>query len=167
MEPEAFFVLTELGIGLAGFSAIVVAIGQRGGQVERMSRFRLLTLLSTALLAAFGALVPQLLAGLGFAGGSLWRGASALLGVLVVALVVDSEVRRHRLGANERATIVPLLYLAMIIVMAAIALWLAANVLSAAPSPGPVFGSLVLLLACSAIVFVRFLVARANGRSGA
>jgi hypothetical protein len=72
--PESFYILTEFGIGLAGFSAVVVAIGFRAGQLDSISRFRVLSLLLNALLAAFGALLPQLLASLDVGDESVWRG---------------------------------------------------------------------------------------------
>lgn len=164
MDPGSFFVLTELGVGIAGFSAIVVAIGLRSNELEPISRYRVLSLLLSALLAAFGSLVPQLLAGLDFVDESLWRWSSIILAVSIVASAVDSELRRYRLSPIERAKIASLLYVSLMANMVGLTVWLVANATNASPSAGPAFGSLALLLLGSAIVFVRFLVAP-RGRS--
>ncbi len=127
----------------------------------------MLSRLINALLAAFGALLPQLLVGLDVGDESLWRWSSIVLGTCVLASIVDSELRRHRLERAERANIAPLLYLALMGILVAIAVWQGVNATSPSSSPGPVFGGLVLLLANSAIVFVRFLVANRSGPSAA
>jgi len=165
LEPESFFVVSEFGVGLAGFSAVVVALGYRAQGLDPVSRLRVLSLLVNALLAAFGALLPQLFSALGFIDESVWRWSSAFLGVAVVAAAADTEVRRRRLSTTDRAHIAPVLYLTMMGVLAGIAVWQGTNLTSTSPSPGPVFSSLVLLLANSAIVFVRFLVARPSDAS--
>ena len=160
MEPGSFFIITEFAVGVAGFSGIIAALGYRAGELGALGRFRVLNLLTTALAAAFGGLVPQLLAGFGFVGESLWQCSSIVLGICLVALLVDPYVRRNRLSANERKIIHPGLWLLIMGSIAALAVLQAANAISASPSPGPIFAGLVGLLGVSAILFVRFLVHR-------
>ena len=160
MEPDSFFIISELAVGIAGFSGIIVAIGYRSGELEPLDRFRVLNVLSTALIAAFGGLLPQLFAGLGFTGGSLWRWSSVGFGFFLVALFTDAHVRLHKLSAIDRANVSRVLWLVILGGVAAMAALQLVNATRASPSPGPVFASLVALLGCSAILFIRVLLVR-------
>ena len=160
VEPDSFFIVTEFGVGIAGFSGIVVAISYRAGELEPLDRFRLLNVLSTALTAAFGGLVPQLLSAFGFAGGSLWRWSSIALAVFLAAVFIDPQVRRRRLSAIERTNVSRVLWVVVLGVLAVLAPLQLANAARAAPSPGPIFASLVGLLGISAILFIRVLLVR-------
>ncbi len=160
MGSDSFFIITEFGVGIAGFSGIVVAIGHRGGELRPLDRFRVLNLLIVALTAAFGGLVPQLLAGFGLVGGPLWRWSSITLAVFLVGLFIDAQLRRRRLSAAERANISRVLWVGVLGGLLLLAALLLANATRAAPSAGPVWASLVGLLAISAILFIRVLLAR-------
>ena len=59
--------ISEIGIGLAGFAAVAVAIGYRDGEMHELDRFRLSILLSATLGTAMLALMPELQMDMGFA----------------------------------------------------------------------------------------------------
>jgi len=51
LGTESFYIISEFAVGVAGFSAIVIAIGNRADEMDALARFRVLTLLSSALTA--------------------------------------------------------------------------------------------------------------------
>jgi hypothetical protein len=164
LGTESFYIISEFAVGVAGFSAIVIAIGHRADEMDALARFRVLTLLSNALTAAFGGLVPQLFASFGLAGSSLWFWSSIVLGSSLVALLVDAFVRRSRLSRTEGSNINQPLWLVLTVSLAGLALLQVANALTASPSPGPVFAGLVGILGNASLIFIRFVVARPRVR---
>ena len=71
-------VIAELGIGLAGFSGVVVAFRRSGG-LRRPERFLFIALVTAALCVAFLAFVPFGFHYAGQAGATLWMGSSAVM----------------------------------------------------------------------------------------
>ena len=60
MDPAATATITEFAIVLAGFSGLILALGQWGGQSGAVAEFRIITMLLYAFSAGFGALIPTI-----------------------------------------------------------------------------------------------------------
>ena len=78
---EALSTIAEVGLGLAGFTGILVALGQSPEASSRPGVLRLLLLLVSSLGAVFLALLPFALQESGVSSGACWRLSSALLAV--------------------------------------------------------------------------------------
>jgi len=78
-ETDLLFVIAEVGVALAGFSAVIGVLGSRRGTSDtRVDALRLQVMLESSLIVVAAAIIPSLLAHLGIEPRTSWRIASAL-----------------------------------------------------------------------------------------
>jgi hypothetical protein len=95
----------EVGVALAGFSALVVAIRQRGSDpISAVNRRFVSVLIERGLMATFLSLLPILLWGLGASPSVLWLCSSMALAVYVASMAWRSAALR---SDREAARLVP------------------------------------------------------------
>ncbi len=89
---EELLTISELAIGLAGFSGVVVAF-TRGGALRPTDRFRFITLFTSALSVLVVAFVPFGFHHAGQTGPTLWMASSAVQLVSWVSIFVVLGIR--------------------------------------------------------------------------
>jgi hypothetical protein len=158
-RTEALLAIAQIALGLAGFGGIFVAVGGRQESRTPADAYRLVLLQSTALSTLVLALLPVAFAGLGASDDTVWRLSSALLAVLIAAILANSQRLRRpheaeiRIG-EQRAV--------------ARAIWVSSVALLAAQIPnalgsfgerafGVFFLALVFLVAFGSYLFARML----------
>jgi hypothetical protein len=162
-------VFVEFGVGLAGFSGVVVAFGQRSGQLNDYDRFRVVLLLLCALLPAFVGTLPAVLEGFEVRGPDAWR----ILGVVLLAgtamFIGVAVVSARRMSPGARSSLSPAVWLIGIGGCVLALLWNGLNLLGW-PSPlsfGPIAATLVWYLVLASLMFFRLLLVRIGNRNGA
>lgn len=86
----------EVGVALAGFSALVVAVRQRGAEaLPAMDRRLVALLIERGLMATFLSFVPLLLAGLGVSEETVWFGSSSLFAAYGLSMAWRSAASRR------------------------------------------------------------------------
>src|SRR5688500_1690553 len=87
-DPESLSAISQLGLGLAGFSGIGLLLTRRSGQLQRFEIFRLGIMLGTAVGAMFLSLVPVALAQFGLAAATVCRLSAGAMAVFSIAFVI-------------------------------------------------------------------------------
>ena len=77
--PGTLQTIAEVGIGLAGFSGLIVALRKDAGPLDDVRKFRLKLLLLLAFGAIFLSFLPELLASMAIPDERIWFDASASL----------------------------------------------------------------------------------------
>jgi hypothetical protein len=100
---EYLLTCAEVAVALAGFSALVIAIGGRGdSSIEPLSRGVVGILIERSLFAVFFSLAPVLLTGLSVAPARVWLICSGTLAAYIVSLAWRSAAtRRKEPGLSE------------------------------------------------------------------
>ncbi len=158
--PESLGTITEFAVGLAGFSGIVVALGDRPGMLHPIDRFRVMALLASSLGAALLSLIPVALADHGLSASLAWRSASAVFAGYAAVVTFWLVRQRFSLEPEELVNLHPGMwalgtggFVGTIVLQS----W---NVGSTNPSAGPYLGSLMFLLLLGSLLFVRLLLSR-------
>lgn len=87
----------EVAVALAGFSALIIALTNRGGSnTDPVSRALVSTLIERSLVAVFLSLFPILLSGLDIAPTYLWSVCSITLAVYIASLAWRSSAQRKK-----------------------------------------------------------------------
>jgi hypothetical protein len=92
-DTDALHTVAELGIGLAGFSGIVIALSRDPGELAPFDALRVMLLLGSSISAAVLALLPIGLLAAGMQGAPVWRVSSALLALATAAMLFESGRR--------------------------------------------------------------------------
>ena len=162
---EALSTIAEVGLGLAGFTGILVALGHSPEAFTRPGVLRLLLLLVSSLGAVFLALLPFALQESGVSSSACWRLSSALLAVFtsVSLALLGYQIQRHRGEFGE-------LYSGTVFVVVATGSFavVALQVVNVAgagafPRSGPYLFGLLWLLFVASVQFVRILFVRRSG----
>ena len=158
---SALLAFSQVAIGLAGFSAILVALSGKPHQWTPVDAFRIRNILALSFQSVFLSLVPLVLAFFSLPQPAVWQVSLLVLalGTLGGVALVLSGV--YRLSAAERAVLKALVVSSVVVVlscMAAIELLAAFSVFG--PAPAVFFLGLVVLLAVSTVLVARFLFAR-------
>ncbi len=113
---EYMYAAVEAGVALAGFSALVVALRHRDDKsLSASDRLVVASLVERGLMAAFLALLPNLLFGLNFSTELVWLVSSGLFFLYGVSLVIRAI--RARMNVAEASDIVPSpLYYALMLI---------------------------------------------------
>jgi hypothetical protein len=160
-SSDPFLTLAEVGIGLAGFAGIVVALTKRVAPLTSGEAVLVRELILNSLAVVLLALLPVGLVLLGSQGAGVWRGLSAFHAALIVLVAWPSlALQVRRVPSHQRD---PTTYLVIVAVGAlAVALqFLNASTLLFSPSAGVYFfGVCVGPLAIGTIHFARVLFAR-------
>lgn len=98
--PQSLQIISEIGIGLAGFSGLIVAFRKDAGPLTNVQKYRLQVLLALAFGAMFLALLPELLHYMGVPPDRLWTLAALVLSCYSVVFVIWWVIASHRLKAS-------------------------------------------------------------------
>lgn len=152
-HQDALIAFSEFAVGLAGFSAIVVAIGYRGGNWDEATRFIFRILLFNTVGTGLFALFPIAIFSTGLAEELVWRIASAVYALSVIIFLWFFYAPPASLRDDFA--------MALLRVGQAVALLVAAGLLVNAlgllypPHPAPYLVALFVFLAAGAVNFVR------------
>ncbi len=155
-------VFVEFGVGLAGFSGVVVAFAQRSGRLGDYDRFRVIQLLMGALIPAFLGLLPVILASFGIKGEETWRIAGIAFIVSLLANSGAAIVYARRMSPKARRSLSPVIWLISLGGGVFFLIWNALNLMGW-PRPvsfGPVVAGMTWLLAMASLMFFRLLLVR-------
>jgi hypothetical protein len=162
---EALSTIAEVGLGLAGFTGILVALGRSGATFSRPEVLRLLLLLVSSFGAVFLALFPFALHESGVSGVACWRLSSAVLAAFtsISLAYLGYQIQRHRGEFGElfsRVVFVSVATGSLVIVVLQLG-----NVvgLGAPPRSGPYLFGLLWLLFIASLQFARILFVRRPG----
>lgn len=158
---NALLTLAQVAIGLAGFSAILVALSGKPHQWTAVDAFRIRNILALSFQTVFLSLVPFVLAFFSFPEATVWK-----VSLLIIALATFGGVLLvlsgvYRLSRPERAVlnaVVVSMVTATLFAMAMVELLAGFGVVR--PAPGVFFLGLVVLLGISTVLVARFLFAR-------
>jgi hypothetical protein len=157
MMPGDITVLTDFAVALIGLSGIVIAIiiAVNGKKFAPLDLFRTQSMLLGAFGAAFGSLIPLILAAFGFAGENLWRLSSILLAVIIIlASMVGPVFSALRLEASVRKQLSLWVWILFVGGSGALSVWLFINAALMA-LPGVFVIALIWQLVLASILFVR------------
>ena len=158
---NALLTLAQVAIGLAGFSAILVALSGKPHQWTPVDAFRIRNILAFSFQSVFLSLVPFVLAFFSLPEPTVWKVSLLILALATLAGVLLVLHGVYRLSPAERAVLNALVVstvIAVLCVMAAVEL-LAAFAIFRPPS-AVFFLGLVVLLGISTVLMARFLFAR-------
>ena len=158
----------EFGVGLAGFSGVVVAFSQRSGQLNDYDRFRVVLLLVCALVPAFIGTLPVVLEGFGIRGPEAWRIVGASLSAATAGFLGLTIVSARRMSPGARSSLSPAVWRVGIGGTVLVLLWNGLN-LTGWPRPlsfGPIAATLVWYLVLASLMFFRLLLVRIGNRDG-
>lgn len=158
---SALLTLAQIAIGLAGFSAILVALSGKPHQWTPVDAFRIRNILALSFQTVFLSLIPFVLAFFSLPESKVWQVSLLIiaLGTLGGVLLVLSGV--YRLSRPERAVlnaVVVSTVTAILSTMAVVELLAAFGIVR--PATGVFFFGLVVLLGVSTVLVARFLFAR-------
>jgi hypothetical protein len=164
MELDAFAIVAEFGVALAGFSGIVVAVKHRDEGFAPLDRYRIFTMLFYAIIAAFGSLAPIGLVLAGMEDVQLWFWTSTFTSLLLAGALMATLVGMRWLTRAERAKLSPLMWIAVVGGDIGLIVGLCLTSVFGATALLP-FVALVWQLILSSILFLRLLV-NDQGRVG-
>jgi hypothetical protein len=155
-------VFVEFGVGLAGFSGVVVAFSRSSGQLVDYDRFRVIQLLVSALTPAFLALLPTILAGFDVTGESMWRFVSAAVSASIVVSAAFAVGSVQAIAPEARASLSPAVWRITLGGNSLCLIWNVLNLLQwpVPISSGPVLATLAWLLFVACLLFFRLLLVR-------
>ena len=153
--------LAQVAVGLAGFSAILVALSGKPHQWTPVDAFRIRNILAFSFQSVFLSLIPFVLTFFSLPESAVWRASLLTLAIATLAGVVLILIGVYRLSPSERAVLKAAVVSAVSVVLCAMA---AVELLAAfgivRPASGVFFLGLVVLLGVSAVLVARFLFAR-------
>ena len=158
---SALLTLAQIAIGLAGFSAILVALSGKPHQWTPVDAFRIRNILAFTFQSVFLSLTPFVLAFFSLPESTVWQVSLLIIAIATLggALLVLSGV--YRLSRPERAVLNALVVstvTAILCTMAAVELLAVFGIFR--PASGVYFLGLVVLLGVSTVLVARFLFAR-------
>lgn len=158
---NALLTFAQVAIGLAGFSAILVALSGKPHQWTPVDAFRIRNILAFTFQSVFLSLVPFVLAFFSMPVSTVWQVSLLILAIATLGgvLLVLSGV--YRLSRPERAVLNAAVVSSVVVVlctMAAVELLAAFGNLR--PASGVFFLGLLVLLGISTALVARFLFAR-------
>jgi hypothetical protein len=158
---NALLTFAQLAIGLAGFSAILVALSGKPHQWTPVDAFRIRNILAFSFQSVFLSLTPFVLAFFSLPEATVWQVSLLILAIATLGSVLLVLSGVYRLAPSERAV----LNGSVVSTISAILCFMAAAELLAAfgivrPAAGVFFLGLVVLLGVSTALVARFLFAR-------
>jgi hypothetical protein len=158
---NALLTVAQVAIGLAGFSAILVALSGKPHQWTPVDAFRIRNILAFSFQSVFLSLIPFVLAFFSLPESTIWKVSPLIIAIATFGdvLLVLSGV--YRLSRPERAVLktgVVSTVIAILSTVGAVELLAAFGIIRAAP--GVFFLGLIVLLGVSTILVARFLFAR-------
>ena len=159
--PSALLAFAQVAIGLAGFSAILVALSGKPHQWTPVDAFRIRNILALSFQCVFLSLVPFVLTFFSLREPMVWHLSLVVLalGTLGGVALVLSGV--YRLTPAERAVLKALVVSSVVVVLTVMAaVELLAAFFIVRPAPAVFFLGLLVLLGVSTVLVARFLFAR-------
>jgi hypothetical protein len=158
---SALLTLAQVAIGVAGFSAILVALSGKPHLWTPVDAFRIRNILALSFQSVFLSLVPFVLALFSLPESTVWKASLLILALATLAgvLLVLSGV--YRLSPSERAVlkaVVVATVVAVLFFMAAVELLAVFGVVR--PPSAVFFLGLLVLVGVSTVLVARFLFAR-------
>jgi hypothetical protein len=98
--PQSLQIIAEIGLGLAGFSGLIVAFRKDAGPLTNVQKYRLQILLALAFGAMFLALLPELLHYMGVPPDRLWTLAALVLSCYSIVFLIWWMTTSHRLKVS-------------------------------------------------------------------
>jgi hypothetical protein len=151
----------QVAIGLAGFSAILVALSGKPHQWTPVDAFRIRNILAFSFQSVFLSLMPFVLAFFSVPESTVWQVSLLILAVATLASVLLVLGGVYRLSPSERAVLNAAVVSTVVVTLCFMA---AAELLAAfgivRTAAGVFFLGLVVLLGISTILVARFLFAR-------
>lgn len=165
MSDPDLSVFVEFGVGLAGFSGVVVAFSKSPGRLVDYDRFRVIQLLLAALIPAFLGLVPSILEAFGVAGGWIWWSQSALVAACILGTVAYAAHSVRSIAPEARATLSPTVWRVAIVGNLVFLAWNLLNLVGwpYPVSPGPAMAAMAWFLFVASLMFFRLLLVRFAG----
>jgi len=158
---SALLTFAQLAIGLAGFSAILVALSGKPHQWTPVDAFRIRNILAFTFQSVFLSLTPFVLAFFSLPEPTVWQVSILILAIATLGSVLLVLSGVYRLSRSERAVlnaVVVSTVVATLCFMAAVELLAAFGIVR--PAAGVFFLGLVVLLGISTVLVARFLFAR-------
>jgi hypothetical protein len=158
---SALLTFSEVAIGLAGFSAILVALSGKPHQWTPVDAFRIRNILAFTFQSVFLALTPFVLAFFSLPESVVWQVSLLILATATLGSVLLVLGGVYRLSPSDRAVLNAVVVSAVIVVlccMAAVELLAAFGMVR--PTSAVFFLGLVVLLGVSTVLVARFLFAR-------
>lgn len=153
--------VAQIAIGLAGFSAILVALSGKPHLWTPVDAFRIRNILAFSFQCVFLSLVPFALTFFALPETAVWHVALWVLGAATLADVLLTLRGVFRLSRAQRAVLNPVVVSSIIgtlFAMSTVEALAALDILR--PAPGVFFLGLVVLLGISTVLVARFLFAR-------
>jgi hypothetical protein len=161
-------VFVEFGVGLAGFSGVVVAFSQRTGRLGEYDRFRVVQLLVASLIPAFLGVLPVILAGFGIRGEAAWRVAGAVLMAGIAGTTGAAVVSARGMSGEARGSLSPTIWRVALSTSFLFFVWNGLNLVGW-PRPssfGPVAAGMAWFLVLASVMFFRLLLVRLGDGDG-
>jgi hypothetical protein len=158
---NALLTVAQVAIGIAGFSAILVALSGKPHLWTPVDAFRIRNILAFSFQSVFLSLVPFVLALFSLREPAIWQVSLLILAMASLADVVLVLTGVYRLSPSERAVlkaVVVSTVVAILWFMAAVELFAAFGIVR--PASAVFFLGLVVLLGVSTVLVARFLFAR-------
>lgn len=89
---DVLLTIAEFSLALAGFSAVVLVLARRGGEIDEAAAYIVRFMILNAVGAGFLALLPSLVVALGASEPLVWRLSSAVYVVSVVLLTLPLAI---------------------------------------------------------------------------
>lgn len=158
---NALLTLAQVAIGLAGFSAILVALSGKPHQWTPVDAFRIRNILAFSFQSVFLSLVPFALAFFSLPESKVWKVSLLIVALASLANVLLVLGGVYRMTRAERAVLNALVVSAVIaILVGTAAVELLAAFGAVRPAPGVFFLGVLVLLGISTVLVARFLFAR-------
>ena len=158
---NALSTYSQLALGLAGFSSVLIALSGKPSSWTRVDSFRISNLLASSFMAVLISLLPPTLAFFGVSDRVLWKICLCVLALATFSIVGLALAYFHRLSPADRTVLRPrLVFMNCTILGVSACSEAAAGLWGEMVSPGAFFAGLVVLFAFSIYVVVRFLFAR-------
>jgi len=161
-EAESLYSVIEIGVALAGFAGIIVAIGARPERWRPVERLRVVIILFSSLGAAALAALALVLRHSSMSAATAWRFSSVFYLILGTILLVLWVKTLQQLSREDRELLHPAVFAFF---AAGLILSLAAQLPNALgiwglPAFTPFFGGLIWSLVAAGVQFVRTLLVR-------
>jgi hypothetical protein len=158
---NALLAIAQVAIGLAGFSAILVALSRKPHQWTPVDAFRIRNILALSFQTAFLSLIPLSLALFSLPESTVWKISPLILAIAIfgdVLLVLGGVYRLSRLERAVLKIAVVTTVTTILFAMAVLELLTAFGIIG--PAQGMFFLGLIVLLGVSTVLVARFLFAR-------
>jgi hypothetical protein len=158
---NALLTVAQVAIGIAAFSAILVALSGKPHLWTPVDAFRIRNILAFSFQSVFLSLAPFVLALFSLREPAIWQVSLLILAIATLADAVLVLTGVYRLSPSERAVlkaVVVSTVVAILCFMAAVELFAAFGIVG--PASAVFFLGLVVLLGVSTVLVARFLFAR-------